>query len=107
MRILDRNWRCQVDGLRGEMDLVALDGATLVFCEVKTRKRPTPAGPLEGITPEKLRRLRRLAGAWMAETERLGTGQHRGRELRIDAVGIHWPEGGGAPVITHLEGIDR
>ena len=31
--ILERNWRCK----QGEIDIVALDGRTLVICEVKTR----------------------------------------------------------------------
>lgn len=101
LEILDRNWRCRVDGLRGELDLVARDGETLVVVEVKTRRRPTPAGPLESITPTKLARLRRLAAAWLAEDG------CRAPHVRIDAVGICWPDGGGAAVVEHVEGIDR
>lgn len=98
--VLDRNWRFRLDDLRGELDLVAQDGDVLVVVEVKTRRRPTPAGPLEAITPTKLMRLRRLAAAWLAEDGRRVVG------VRIDAVGVHWPEGGGGPVVEHLVGID-
>ncbi|MET0711591.1 MAG: YraN family protein, partial [Jiangellaceae bacterium] len=31
--IVARNWRCEI----GEIDVIALDGATVVVCEVKTR----------------------------------------------------------------------
>jgi putative endonuclease len=108
MRILDRNWRCRVEDLRGEIDLVALDGTTIVICEVKTRRRATAAGPLEGVTPAKLARLRRLAAAWMADHDAAReTRGHVGEvRVRIDAVGVHWPARGGAAVVTHLEGID-
>ena len=49
-RILLRGYRTT----RGEIDLVARDGETLVFVEVKTRSRGMPA---EAVTPEKQRRL--------------------------------------------------
>ena len=100
MTILDRNWRCQEGDLRGELDLVARNGSAVVFCEVKTRRRHTPAGPLEAVTPDKLRRLRRLAGAWLA-AHPAGPAT-----VRIDAIGVSWPAAGGRPVVTHLEGID-
>lgn len=110
MEVLDRNWRCQVDDLRGEIDLIVRDGDAVVFCEVKTRRVATSAGPLESITPVKLARLRRLAGAWLAEHARAEFGVSQSpsptARVRIDAVGVHWPEGGGRAVITHLRGID-
>ena len=103
MEVLERNWRCRLEGLRGEVDLVLRDGRTVVFCEVKTRRRPGPAGPLEGITPLKLARLRRLAGAWLAVR---GGPRQTATDIRIDAVGVHWPVSGGPPVVTHLPGVD-
>lgn len=109
MQVIDRNWRCQVDDLRGEVDIVARDGDELVFCEVKTRRTPTSAGPLEGITPRKLVQLRRLAAAWLAHhPETVGGRDATGiLDVRLDAIGIHWPASGGRAVITHLRGIDR
>ncbi|MDR1833819.1 MAG: YraN family protein, partial [Propionibacteriaceae bacterium] len=64
-RILARNWRCKL----GELDIVAEDGSdTVVFCEVKTRRRireQIPVPPLEAITGKKLQKLRQLAMAWL------------------------------------------
>ena len=50
LRILTRGY----DTLWGEIDLIAREGDILVFVEVKTRRRGTPA---EAVTPEKQRRL--------------------------------------------------
>ncbi|NNG19529.1 YraN family protein [Naumannella sp. ID2617S] len=96
--ILDRNWRCR----HGELDIVALDGeapdSTLVFCEVKLRTGTGFGTPLEAITVAKVRRLRRLAGAWLEEHP---TG---GVAVRLDAIGI-LKRPGYAPEVTHVQGI--
>ncbi|MBN1193095.1 MAG: YraN family protein [Coriobacteriia bacterium] len=62
MQIVDRNWRSG----RGELDLVALDGDTLVVCEVKTRTTECRGTPEEAVSPAKQRRLTRLAEAYVA-----------------------------------------
>lgn len=62
MQIVDRNWR---NG-RGELDIVALDGDTLVVCEVKTRTTSGQGTPEEAVSPAKRRRLIRLAQAYVA-----------------------------------------
>jgi putative endonuclease len=98
MVILDRNWRCAVDDVRGELDVVARDGDALVVCEVKTRRGAGAGTPLEAITPRKLAQLRRLAGVWLA---RSGL---RAREVRLDAVGVQLSDGG-PPRIQHVRGI--
>src|SRR5207245_9854040 len=61
-RIRDRNVRCPM----GELDLVAEDGGTLVFLEVKTRSTSDYGGPFEAISPLKRRRLQRLAVYYLA-----------------------------------------
>ncbi len=76
--ILDRNWRCSI----GEIDIVARQGSTTVVVEVKTRSGVGFGHPLDAVTPRKLARLRRLAGAWCAET---GVTVHT---LRIDVIGV-------------------
>lgn len=76
--ILDRNWRCAI----GEIDIVARQGATTVVVEVKTRSGVGFGHPLDAVTPRKLARLRRLAGAWCAAT---GTSAPA---LRIDVIGV-------------------
>ncbi len=77
--LLDRNHRTQA----GEIDLVLCDGATTVFAEVKTR---TTGGldPLLAITALKRRRMRMLAGAWVASHP----ARPRTPALRIDAVAV-------------------
>jgi putative endonuclease len=60
--IVDRNWRVR----EGEVDLVARRGSMIVFCEVKTRSSDRFGVPVESVTATKQRRLRTLAGRWLA-----------------------------------------
>jgi putative endonuclease len=60
--ILERNWRCP----EGELDIIAHDGRSHIVCEVKTRSSTDYGDPLEAITRQKARRLRRLAARWAA-----------------------------------------
>lgn len=94
IRVIDSNWRC----VRGEIDLIALDGTELVIVEVKTRRSRRYGDPLEALTRAKLLRLRTLAVMWAREHHRvIGT-------LRIDAVGIIM-DSSGTPSIDHLKGV--
>ena len=58
-RVVARNWRCRL----GELDLVAVHGALLVICEVKTRRGHAFGGGFEAVGWEKQRKLRQLAEA--------------------------------------------
>ena len=49
-----------------ELDLVVRRGRRLVFCEVKGKSGTRYGDPLEMVGPEKQRRLRRAAEAWLA-----------------------------------------
>lgn len=94
MEIIESNWRCA----DGEIDLVAREGACLVFCEVKTRAGLGAGDPLEAVTHDKVRRLRRLAAAYL-----------RGRpdpvaQVRIDVIGV-LAERGRTPVLRHVVGV--
>jgi putative endonuclease len=96
-RILERNARTRL----GEIDLVALDGAVLVFVEVKAGRRGSrygPERPVLAVGPRKQLRLRRLAAAWMA----LNRGAVRYREIRFDVVGVSFGGDGEAPELEHL-----
>ena len=53
LRILARNWRCR----HGEIDLVAEDGRTLVFAEVRYRRDEHFGGAAESVTAAKRARL--------------------------------------------------
>lgn len=88
--VLDRNWRCDA----GEIDIVALDGATIVVCEVKTRSGMGFGSGLEAVTPEKAARLRRLAVRWQHSSGRPGP-------VRIDVVAVHRKSG--EPGIEHVK----
>ena len=94
MQLVCRNWRCRY----GEIDIIAREGAVLVFCEVKTRRGTAFGVPLEAITAAKLARMRRLAVLWLEEV-----GGHRG-PIRIDAVGVLRHRDGRFE-IEHLRGV--
>ena len=102
-RVLERNWRPGA-GLRGELDLVALDPTTgapapaLVCVEVKTRASRPAAPPAAAVTAAKLARLRALTGAWTASHEVAHCG------LRIDVVSIVLRPGLPA-VLRHHRGV--
>jgi putative endonuclease len=82
--LLDRNWRCR----EGELDLVVRRGRTAVFCEVKTRTTDRFGTGAESVSPAKCRRIRRLAGRWLAEggSRRLGLGG--AVEVRFDVASL-------------------
>lgn len=61
-RVLARNWRCRY----GELDLVAEDGRTLVFIEVKARSTRRRGAPEEAVDAAKQARLSRIAAAYLA-----------------------------------------
>lgn len=82
MRILDRGWRITSGGLRGELDVVAVDGRTLVVVEVKTRRGDRYGGPLVAVTPDKQRRIRALAAAYLRER------RPRTTSVRFDVVAV-------------------
>lgn len=96
LRVLTRNWRCRY----GELDVIAADDAarTAVFVEVKTRTSDRFGGVEQAVTPEKVRRLRRLAGLWLAGQDVRWSG------VRIDVVGVRIGRRP-SPEITHLKGV--
>jgi putative endonuclease len=95
LRILVRNWRCRY----GELDVIAADGdRTVVFIEVKTRSGDGFGGIAEAVTRAKVRRIRRLAGIWLA-------GQDTGwAQVRIDVIGVRIGRRR-VPELTYLRGV--
>ena len=53
----------------GEIDIIAKDGTTLVFCEVKTRKNDEFGDPEYAITPKKQQQIRKVARGYLYEHE--------------------------------------
>jgi putative endonuclease len=49
-----------------ELDLVVRRGSTVVFCEVKSKAGSDFGDPLDMVSPVKIERIRRAAGAWLA-----------------------------------------
>jgi putative endonuclease len=96
LRILTRNWRCRY----GELDIVAADDAlrTVVFVEVKTRSGDGFGGVAEAVTPDKVRRLRRLASLWLAGQDVRWAG------IRIDVIGVRVGRTR-TPELTHVVGV--
>lgn len=84
LEVVARNWRISDGGLRGELDVVALDHANglVVFVEVKTRRGSGFGGPLAAVDHRKADRVRRLAMAFMAQAHLPY------REVRFDVVGV-------------------
>ena len=66
-----------------ELDIVARRGATVVVCEVKARSGDAYGQPLEAVGPEKARRIRKAAEAWLARRPELA-----GLDVRLEAVAV-------------------
>lgn len=77
-RIVTRNYRCPV----GELDIVALHGATIVFVEVKTRSHADHDDPRQLVTPDQRRSLTHSARWFLQQTR----SQHR--PCRFDLIAL-------------------
>ncbi len=81
----------------GELDLVAVDGRTIVFVEVKTRRGDLAGRPAEAVDEAKQRRITRLALAYLKRHDLLDY------SARFDVMAVTWPAGAKQPVIEHLK----
>ncbi|MFQ5945526.1 MAG: YraN family protein [Anaerolineae bacterium] len=86
-----RNWA-------GEVDLVARDGGTTVFVEVRTRRGRSLGTPEESITREKARRLVRVAQAYLQDRGALE------RDWRVDVVALEL-DGGRVSLRHHVSAV--
>jgi putative endonuclease len=92
-RLVGRNVRLP----SGELDIVALEGDTLVFVEVKAGRAESdlgPESPAHAVGPRKQRKLRLLAREWIAE----GRGPSGVAGYRFDVVGVSFGPDGVADV---------
>jgi putative endonuclease len=78
IRVVERNFRCK----GGEVDIVARDGNTVVFVEVKTRRNLAYGVPQLAITPFKQRQISKAALTWLAKKR-----QHNA-PARFDVIAI-------------------
>lgn len=88
-RILVRNYDCG----GAEIDIVALDGNTLVFVEVKTRQSEDNARPEAQVNRHKQQQISRAARRYIAHYK-------TPPRTRFDVVAIVWPDGG-EPIVRH------
>jgi putative endonuclease len=95
-RILERNYRTRW----GELDIVAFDGATLAFVEVKSRRASPGRTPFESVHSRKRTQVRRLAASWLSERP----GRPFARALRFDAIAVTVDRDGRLVGLEHLEG---
>jgi putative endonuclease len=90
--ILDKNVRTRA----GEIDLVAKEGKTLVFVEVKTRKELEGDPPQAGVRTRKQNRLGKLAHGYL-KAKRM-----RETPCRFDVVAVIVNDEGGVKAIRHI-----
>lgn len=90
-RILERQAKSKL----GEIDIIALDGETIVFVEVKTRSSMKAGHPAEAVGYQKQQQLTRTALGWLRKRKLLD------KPCRFDVVAIIWQDGG-APEIEHF-----
>jgi len=92
LRIVERNCRSRL----GEIDLIARDGPTLVFVEVKAREGTTGDPPQAAVGARKQARLGRVAQGYL----------HRWRlgepACRFDVVAVILDRAGGPPAVQYF-----
>ncbi|HYO89512.1 MAG TPA: YraN family protein [Candidatus Limnocylindrales bacterium] len=88
-RVLERNWR----GTRGELDIIAEDGDTLVFVEVKSRQGTPPEEAFVQVSQ------RKQAALIMTAEEYMETRSLIDAEWRVDVIAVVF--GRGAPLLEH------
>lgn len=101
--IIDVNVRLgKTKGVRGEIDIVAWDGPTLCFVEVKTRRgAPGRVAPAEAVTLPKQRQIARLAVAY-AVHHKLFEGDIE-VPLRFDLVSVFLSSGEPPPRVLRAD----
>lgn len=83
-RIIEQNYRQSF----GEIDIIAKDGKTLCFIEVKTRETDDYGHPFEAVTRPKQKVIRKVAQMYLIEHDIVD------EFVRFDVVGVHFDENG-------------
>jgi putative endonuclease len=92
-RTIARNWRRP----EGELDIVAFDGTTCVFVEVRSRTGEEFGHPLEAITPRKRAQVIRAARLFLDQETVTA------EAFRFDVVGVLFsPDDSEPPACTHI-----
>lgn len=86
--IVERNYRCAL----GEIDIIAREGDTLVFVEVKTRKSNKFGSPSAAVTTRKQQQISRVAQHYLAKGKRFSI------SARFDVVAVTLTDGNEAEI---------
>jgi putative endonuclease len=86
-----------LDSPLGELDIVAVDGRTVVFVEVKTRRSDDAGRPEEAVDQFKEQRMTQAALAYLKANRLLDYAS------RFDVIAITWPDDATRPVIEHFK----
>jgi len=89
-RIIQRNFRCRC----GEVDIIARDGGTLVFVEVKTRRNASYGLPQLAVTPFKQRQISKAALTYLSKYGLMK------EDARFDVISVLLLDS--SPVIDHI-----
>ena len=81
-RIVVRNFRCKI----GEIDIIAEDGSTLVFVEVKTRRSLRYGSPEEAVTPHKIKKIKKVIDYYLFYNLKY-------KKVRIEVVALKISDG--------------
>jgi putative endonuclease len=98
LKLITRNYRCKM----GEIDLVMLDGATLVLVEVRYRSSRDYGGPAASVTWEKQLRLARAAEHLLMKRAEL-----KRYPARFDVIAITTGAAGDAATEPKVDWIKR
>lgn len=90
-RIIETNFRCRC----GEVDIIARDGKTLVFVEVKTRRTASYGLPQLAVTPFKQRQISKAALTYLSKNRLME------ENARFDVVSIFLLDT--SPAVDHIK----
>ncbi|HEX8593287.1 MAG TPA: YraN family protein [Pseudomonas sp.] len=89
LQLIEQNWLCK----RGELDLVMLDGDTVVFVEVRYRRHSGWGGALQSVDVRKQQKLILAAQLYLQQEPRWTDAP-----CRFDVVAIEGEPGSDAPL---------
>lgn len=97
-QVVQAPFRCR----SGEIDAIVMDGTTLVFFEVKTRRSMQCGGPLAAVTPAKQRQIAKTAQVYLSYFNRQSF-----IDCRFDVLGILVNPSSGEAVVDHVKDAFR
>ncbi|MDD7805113.1 MAG: YraN family protein [Endozoicomonas sp. (ex Botrylloides leachii)] len=103
LRYLKRNRLKHVDSnfavSCGELDLIMLDGSTLVFIEVRSRSKSRFGSAIESITASKIKKIKKTA-QWFLQCH----AKYHHRPCRFDVIAITYNNANGQDRLEWIKG---